>query len=100
MLHELWELLGGEGEGTEQGVGSRSPTGTSVDGHLHHDHQKRDLQVSKKGWFIYARGLKAGRRGKQEGGIGQQNDIHESVVCICITAHECSHLMNIVLGYK
>ncbi len=68
---------------------------TSVDGHFYHDHQKRDLQVSKKGWFIYARGLEAGKRGKR-GGIGQQSDIHENAGHICITAHVCLHLMNIV----
>ncbi len=88
----------GRGEG---GLGSKGwavdhQPGTSVDGHSHQDHQKRDLQVSKKGWFIYARGLEVGKRGKQGAGVGQQSDIHESAVRICITAHVCSHLMNTV----
>jgi hypothetical protein len=38
--------------------------GARVDGHSHHDHQKRDLQVSKKG-------LKTGK----EGSRGEGNDI-------------------------
>jgi hypothetical protein len=89
-----WE---GKGRVGSKGWAVDHQPGTSEDGHSHHDHQKWDLQVSKKGWFICARGLIAGKRGKQVGGGGgQQSDIHESAVRICITAQVCSHLMNIV----
>jgi hypothetical protein len=42
-----------------------------VDGHSHHDHQKRDLQVSKKGVVHLCKGLKAGKEGSRGGGIDQ-----------------------------
>jgi hypothetical protein len=29
-----------------------------VDGHSHQDHQKRDLQVTRKGWLTRAKGIK------------------------------------------
>jgi hypothetical protein len=73
---------GGGGFGSKGWAVDDQP-GMSVDGHSHQDHQKN------------ARGLEAGKRGKQ-GGIGQQSVIHESAVRICITAHVCSHLVNIV----
>ncbi len=41
---------------------------------------------------------KRAKEGSGGGGIGQQSDIHESAVRICITAHVCSHLMNIVFS--
>ncbi len=41
-------------------------------------------------------GVENGQRRKQGGGIGQQSGIRESAVRICITAHVCSHLMDIV----
>ncbi len=68
-----------------------------MDGHLHHDHQKRDLQVSKKGVFYSCKGLKMGK----EGSRGEGSDIrlvlmNENAVHLCIVAHVCSHLMNIV----
>jgi hypothetical protein len=52
-----------------------------VDGYSHHDHQKRDLQVSgKKGsWFLERVGN--GQRGEQTRGISQG----ESVVGILIS---------------
>jgi hypothetical protein len=62
-------LLGGEREGREQGWAVDHQPGTSVNGHSHHDHQERDLHVSKWGGS-YARGQEAGKRGKQ-GGVGQ-----------------------------
>jgi hypothetical protein len=46
---------GGGGSGSKGWAVDHQP-GMSVGGHLHHDHQKRDLQVSKKGWFTYAKG--------------------------------------------
>ncbi len=54
-------------EGREQGVGSRSSTrDPSVDGHSHHDHQKGDLPVSKKGWLVVQR-RGSGHKGEQGG---------------------------------
>ncbi len=44
--------MGGEGEGREQGVDSRSPT-RDERGHSHNDHQKRDFQVSEKGGSLH-----------------------------------------------
>jgi hypothetical protein len=41
-------------------------------------------------------GVEDGLRGKQGGGVGKKNSIHESAVRICIIAHVCLHLMNIV----
>jgi hypothetical protein len=58
--------MGGGGLGSKGWAVDHQP-GTSVDGHSHHDHQKGNLQVSKKGWFIYARGLKAGKEGSGGG---------------------------------
>ncbi len=55
---------GGGGLGSKGWAVDHQPR-TSVDGHSHHNHQKEALQVSKKGWFIYARGLKAGKEGSR-----------------------------------
>ncbi len=44
---------------------------TSVDGHSQHDHQKRDLQVSKEGGGSFTQGVENGKRRKQGEGIGQ-----------------------------
>jgi hypothetical protein len=67
-----------------------------VDGHSHHDHLKRDLQVSKKGVGCSCKGLeKIGKEGSR-GGAGQKRDVYGSAVHICIIAGVCSHLMNIV----
>jgi hypothetical protein len=60
-------LLGGEGEGREQGWAVDHQPGTSVDGNSHHDHQKRDLQVSKRGGSLYKEmgsGQKKGVKGR------------------------------------
>jgi hypothetical protein len=38
--------------------------GTSVDGHLHHDHQKRDFQESKKGGSLH-KGTGSGQKGSK-----------------------------------
>ncbi len=50
---------------------------------------KRDGSITQGGWKL--------AKSEAGGGIGQQSDIHESAVRICITAHVCMHLMNIVL---
>jgi hypothetical protein len=36
-----------------------------MDGRSHHNHQKRDLQVSRKGWLTRARGIKANKDGSK-----------------------------------
>jgi hypothetical protein len=41
-------------------------------------------------------GVEDGQRGKQGGGVGHKISTHENDVHICIVAHVCSHLMNIV----
>jgi hypothetical protein len=43
--------------------------GTSVDGHSHHDNQKRDFQVSKKGWFITQGNGKGAQKGSKGEGL-------------------------------
>jgi hypothetical protein len=47
-----WEVRGRVGS---KGWAVDHQPGMSVDGHSHHDHQKGDFQVSKKGWFITQR---------------------------------------------
>jgi hypothetical protein len=41
-------------------------------------------------------GVEDGQRGKQGGGSGQKNNVHQSAVRVCIIVHVCLHLMNIV----
>jgi hypothetical protein len=60
-------LLGGEGEGREQGVGSRSSTGDS-----HHDYQKRDLQVSKRGCLLRKETGSRQKMGAKRGGLASR----------------------------
>ncbi len=38
-----------------------------MDGHSHHDHKKRDLQVSKRGSCFVQKGNGVNQRGKQGG---------------------------------
>ncbi len=81
----------GEGEGREQGVGSRSPTRESVDGYSHHDHQKGDFQVSKRGSLL-CKG--SGQKGEQGEGLDKR-----TIFIKCCTymyhAHVSPHLMNV-----
>jgi hypothetical protein len=67
-----------------------------VDGLSYHDRQKRDLQVSKKGWLTHAKGLKIGKEGSK-GGSAKRAAFMEVLVRINIY---CSRvffqLMNIV----
>ncbi len=66
-----------------------------MDGHSHHDHKKRDFQVSKKGGSLHkgtGSGQKRGARGKD----WLVERYSRSAVRICITAHVCMHLMNAV----
>ncbi len=45
--------------------------GKSVDGHSHHDHQKGDFQVSKKGGSLYE-GTESGQKGSKRGGLASR----------------------------
>jgi hypothetical protein len=54
-----------------------------VDGYSHHDHQKWDLQVSRKGVGYSCKGLKIGKEGSKRG-VDQKSSIHESAVHIYI----------------
>jgi hypothetical protein len=68
-----------------------------VDGHLHHDHQKRDLQVSKKEVFYSCKGLKMGKEGSRgEGSVKRSVLMKMLCIYVHIVAHVCSHLINIV----
>jgi hypothetical protein len=78
----------------ERRVGSKGwavdhQPGTSVDGHLHHDHQKGDFQVSKKGWFVVQR-RGNGHKGEQ-GGNWVTEQYSRSAVRVCIVA-TCIHI--------
>ncbi len=59
-----WE---GRGRVGSKGWAVDHQPGTSVDGHSHHDHQKGDFQVSKKGWFNTQRDGKRAQ-GEAKGG--------------------------------
>jgi hypothetical protein len=68
--------------------------GTSVDGHSHHDHQKGDFQVSKKGWFIVQE-MGSGQRGESKG-VELANRAIFTKCCMCmyrcscvLTSNEC-----------
>jgi hypothetical protein len=59
--------------------------GMSVDGHSHHDHQKGDFQVSKRGSLSYGEAGKRGSKGKN----WITGRYSWDAVCICIVAHLC-----------
>jgi hypothetical protein len=63
----------------------------SVNGHLHHDHQKGDLQVSKTGWFIYAKGLKVGKEGSRGEGLASRALFME-VLYVYVSLHTCARI--------
>ncbi len=54
---------GGGRVGSKEWAVDHQP-GTSVDGHSHHDHQKRDFQVSKRGSYIQGKQAKGEARGR------------------------------------
>jgi hypothetical protein len=77
-----WE---GRGRRGSKGWAVDHQPGMSVDGHLHHDHQRKDLQVSKKGWFIYARGL------EQANGEGlASRAIFMKMLYVYVSLHMCA----------
>jgi hypothetical protein len=63
-----------------------------VDGHSYHDYQKGDFQVSKKGSLYSGEAGKRGSKGKDW--IAERYSWN--AVRICIIAHVCSYLMNVV----
>ncbi len=58
-----------------------------MDGHSHHDHQKRDFQVSKKVVTHSCEGLKM----KQGEGVGQKDSIHKSA-CVYVSLRMCARI--------
>jgi hypothetical protein len=83
--------LGGRREGREQGVGSRSSSRDH--GHSHHDHQKGDFQVSKKGGSL-CKERETGTRGSKRELV---NRAIFTKCCTCVyRCHVFSHLMNVV----
>ncbi len=50
-----------------------------MDGYLHHDHQKRDLQVSIKGVIDSWKGVNIGKREAKR--RGQLNEQHHESAC-------------------
>ncbi len=62
-----------------------------MDGHWHHDHQKTDLQVSKKGVFYSCKGLKMDK----EGSRGEGSDIRSvlmKMLYVYVSSHMCAHI--------
>jgi hypothetical protein len=82
------------GKGGSKGWAVDHQPGTSVDEHSHHNHQKGDLQVSKKGVARCAKKGKVGIRGSK----GEL--VNRAIFTKCCTSmHRChvySHLMNVV----
>ncbi len=66
-----------------------------MDGSLHHDHQKRDLQVSREGVNNSWRGLKMGKEGGKRG-ISLRDSIMEVLALICVLYMCILALINIV----
>jgi hypothetical protein len=87
-----WE---GRGRVGSKGWAVDHQPGTSLDGHLHYNHQKGDFQVSKKGWFITQRDGKQAQ-GEAKGGNWLTEQYSWSSVHVCTSAHVYSHLMNVV----
>ncbi len=67
-----------------------------MDGFSHHDHQKRDLQVSRKGVIDSWKGVNIGKREAKRG--GQLNGQHHESACTYkyVVTHVYLYLMNIV----
>jgi hypothetical protein len=63
-----WE---GRGRLGSKGWAVDHQSGTSVDRHSHHDPQKRDFHVSKKGGSSYRIGKRA-QKGSKEGGLANR----------------------------
>jgi hypothetical protein len=68
-----------------------------VDGHSHHDHQKRDLQVSRKGVVDSCKGDKLGREGSKGDQI--KNSIFESA-CTCICLFHVCYLQLLMIVFR
>ncbi len=72
-----------------------------MDGHSHHDHQKRDLQVSKKGLIRSERrgGKEVNQRGKQ--GVSSREIALQVHLCVYIIPCVLSaNNIDLCLGYK
>ncbi len=92
-----WERRGSRWEGRGR-VGSKGwavdhQPGTSVDGHSHHDHQKGDFQVSKKGWFIVQE-MGSRHKGEQRGELANRAIFTKCCTymyrCSCVlTSNDC-----------
>jgi hypothetical protein len=81
----------GGGELGSKGWAVNHQPRTSVDGHSHHDHQKEDIRVSKKGWFIYAKGLKVGKEGSRGEGLASRALFME-VLFVYVSLHMCARI--------
>jgi hypothetical protein len=60
-----------------------------VDGYLHNDHLKRDLQVSRKGVVDSCKGVKIGKEGSK-GGSAKKAEFMKVLVHIYILLHMCT----------
>jgi hypothetical protein len=81
--------------------------GTRVDGYSHHNHKKRDLQVSKgDGWSMQRDGGPMQReweRSKMEARVGWQGKHHckkMSYACMFISCIISANNNDLCLGYK
>jgi hypothetical protein len=82
-----WE---GKGRDESKGWAVDHQPGTSVDGHSHHDHQKRDIQVSKRGGSLY-KGMGSGQeRGAKGGRLASRSIFMKCCMymyhCTCVLA--------------
>jgi hypothetical protein len=67
-----------------------------VDGHLHHDHQKRDLQVSRKGVVDSCKGDKIGKEGSKGGSAKRTASLEVLVRIHIFVSHMYLQLINVV----
>jgi hypothetical protein len=62
-----------------------------VDGHTHHDHQKRNLQVSKKGVGHSMHGVEDGQKESRGEGLFK-TAVFMKVLYIFVSLHMCAHI--------
>ncbi len=70
-----------------------------MDGYSHHDHQKRDLQVSKGKRLIHVKGNGKAKNGSK-GGLIKGNTFVNVYVCITISYMLSVNNNSLCLGYK
>ncbi len=80
---------GGGGLGSKGWAVDHQPR-KSVNGNSHHDHQKSDLQVSKKGWYL-CKGLKMGKEGSRWEGLANRV-VFIKMLYVYLSLHMCARI--------